>query len=384
MTYKRCNRCVLDTSVSTISFDEKGVCNYCSRYDDITSTTIKVPLAERKVHFDKLIQTIKAVGANEKYDCLIGVSGGMDSSYIAYLAMESKLRPLLVHFDNGWNSNQATTNIENIVKNTGFDLYTYVIDWNQFKDLQKAYFRSSVVDIEVPTDQLIFAALYEIAKKFKIKSILSGENLFTETIMPTDWALGPKLDYTNLKTIHKQFGERRLKNFPKLSAAKQLSFYREGYRKYSLITYTDFVYARVIETLQTKLGWKNFEDKHFESIFTRFYQGYILPKKFNVDKRLVHYSNLINSGFIAREEVLRILEKPTYSLHQQEEDLAYILKKWDMSKAEFDAVMAKPAVSHDVFGYDKITLWDKLGDWWYFFYRYKIAYPLGIIKRPKN
>lgn len=214
--YQRCTQCILDTTSQLISFDEKGVCNFCYKHKDITSKTTGLPLADRQTLFYNDINKIKRIGVDNKYDCIIGISGGMDSTYIAYLAKQHGLRALLVHFDNGWNSNLAISNIEKIVHYTCFDLHTHIIDWELFKDLQKAYFRASVVDIEVPTDQLIFAALYKIARQYKIKSILSGENMFTETIMPLDWAFEFKFDYTNLKNIHAKYGEKKLKYFPKI------------------------------------------------------------------------------------------------------------------------------------------------------------------------
>ncbi len=383
-TYKTCSRCVLDTTTNLIQFDEKGVCNFCYQYDNIVKNTIAISSESRAKSFDEQIAKIKLEGVNQKYDCLVGVSGGLDSTYVAYLAKVNSLRALLVHFDNGWNSNLATSNIENIVKNTGFDLYTHVIGWEQFKDLQKAYFRSSVVDIEVPTDQLIYASLFKIAKNFKVKNILSGENLFTETVMPLDWAFEHKLDYTNLKNIHKKYGEKSLKDFPRLGVKERAKYERENFKLYRLINFTNFDYNQIIVLLSKELGWVNHEAKHFESIFTRFYQGYILPNKFGIDKRKAHFSNLINSKFMSRDEAIEELKKPTYDLQQQQEDLEYVLKKWDMNKSEFDEVMKKPKVSHDVFGYDKKSLYNKFENWVYFFYLYKFAYPLGIIKRPNT
>lgn len=382
--YQRCNQCVMDTTSKLICFDEKGECNFCAKHKEITSKTTGLPFAERQKMFLADIEKIKRIGKANKYDCIVGISGGMDSTYLAYLAKQNGLRVLLVHFDNGWNSNHAISNINKIVHYTGFDLHTHVIDWELFKDLQNAYFRASVVDIEVPTDQLIFAALYKIAKQYNIKAILSGENMFTETIMPLDWAFEFKLDYTNLKNIHSKYGERKLNNFPKIGLRQRMQYDRERIKLYCLINNTDFNYFKVIDTLQKEIGWTNYEGKHFESVFTRFYQGYILPKKFGYDKRLPHLSNLINSGFITREQALKELEKPPYPVKDQMEDLEYILKKWEMTREEFETIMKKPKVSHDEFGYDKMSWWLKFENWLYFFYRYKIAYPLGLLKRPTD
>lgn len=382
--YQRCTQCVMDTTTKLITFDKNGVCNFCAKHKEISSKTTRLPLEIRRNKFQADIERIKRIGKDNKYDCIVGISGGMDSTYIAYLAKQNGLRALLVHFDNGWNSNLAISNIEKIVNYTGFDLHTHVINWELFKDLQKAYFRASVVDIEVPTDQLIFAALYKIARQYGVKSILSGENMFTETIMPLDWAFEFKLDYTNLKNIHAKYGEKKLKDFPKIGLRQRMKYERERIELYCLINNTDYNYHEVISTLQKEIGWTNYTGKHFESVFTRFYQGYILPKKFGYDKRLPHLSNLINSGFITREEALKELGKPPYPIAQQMEDLEYILKKWDMSREEFEEIMKRPQVGHDVYGYDKPSWWLKVENWWYFFYRYKFAYPLGLIKRPVN
>ncbi|MFN7910605.1 MAG: N-acetyl sugar amidotransferase [Bacteroidota bacterium] len=377
-----CKRCIMDTTTSLIKFNDEGICNFCVENDRIKASFNFKDKGHLKSNFDKLISEIKERGANEKYDSLIGISGGFDSTYVTYIAKKNGLRPLLVHFDNGWNTNEATLNINNIVKNSGFDLYTYVINWEQFKDLQIAYFKASVIDIEVPTDQLIFAALYDVAKKYNIKSILTGENVYTETIMPRDWAFEHKLDYTNLVNIHKAYGKSKLVNFPKLSLSYQQKLTRLGFKKYSLITYCPFNYHELVNEMNDVFGWKNPEDKHFESVFTRFYQGYILPKKFNVDKRKVHYSNLINSGFLTRDEAFDKMKNPPYSLQMQNEDLEYILKKWDMSLEEFEVIMKKPEVNHDVFGYDKESKFEKLIEYLKLVYKFKIAYPLGIEKRP--
>lgn len=206
----------MDTTSALIKFDEKGVCNFCKEYQSIAKKTVLRDRDLRYKIFQEDVDIIMADGKNKPYDCILGLSGGIDSSYMALVAKDYGLRPLVVHFDNGWNSELAVKNIENIVNILGFELFTYVINWEEFKDIQIAYFKASVVDIEVPTDQLIFAALYKIAKEKNIKYILSGSNVRTESIMPADWCFYGKLDATNFDNIHKKFGKLKLKNLPRL------------------------------------------------------------------------------------------------------------------------------------------------------------------------
>jgi len=383
--YQQCSRCVLDTTTSTITFDEKGVCNYCHGYDETAKKTVLRPKEVRDAELRKLIEIIKETGKDNEYDCIVGISGGLDSSYMAVLVKELRLRPLLVHFDNGWNSELAVKNIESLVTKLNYNLYTYVIDWEEFKDLQIAYFKASVIDIEVPTDQLIFAILFKIAREKNIKYILEGYNFRTEYGIPTDWNFSKKFDLTNLKNIHSKYGKLKLKKFPTISKNDLLLFDQIYHIKTaSLINLVDYDWHEVKKMLTEKYNYTPYQYKHYESIFTRFYQGYILPRKFNIDKRLAHLSTLVRSGYISRNEALKELNKPPYPIEQQEEDKNYVLKKWDMSEAEFEEIMNKPIVSHDVYGYDSTSFWTKLKVRLYLIYLYKFAYPLRIRKKPSS
>jgi N-acetyl sugar amidotransferase len=354
--YQMCTRCVMDTTATEIVFDEKGVCNFCRDYDVLAAKTVLRPLNVRLKELDESVLKIKELGKNSKYDCIIGLSGGVDSSYICLWAKQVGLRPLIVHFDNGWNSELAVKNIENIIQKLGFDLYTYVISWEEFKDLQLAYLKASVIDIEVPTDQLIFASLYDIAKKYKIKSIVNGLNIVTEGILPRSWIYMDKLDTVNLGNIHKKFGTIPLKNFPRLGLTKQY-INRVLYKMFAVapLNLLDYHKNGVKQTLIRELGWRDYGGKHYESVFTRFYQGYILLKKFGVDKRKAHLSSMIASGQITRQEALEELARPTYDEKMQQEDLEYVIKKFGLSKAEFDELMSRPPVPHEFYG----TQWDK-------------------------
>lgn len=384
MKAQSCTRCVLDTTTSQIIFDSSGVCNFCKDYDAAAAQSVKKPRAEREKELERALAKVKLKGKGKKYDCVIGMSGGLDSSYLAVMVREWGLRPLVVHFDNGWNTELAVNNINNIVTRLGYDLYTYVIDWEEFKDLQVAYFKASVLDIEVPTDQLIFAILYKLAKQHNINYILDGYNFRTEFGMPKDWSAEKKFDLTNLKNIHNKYGKVKLKNFPTVSETDLLYYeHIHDIQTLSLINYIEYDWYAVKQLLADRFDYKPYQYKHYESIFTRFYQGYILPKKFKIDKRKAHLSTLVRSGFITRENAVSELKMPTYPIQDQEEDRKYVIKKWDLSEKEFEFYMNQPIVSHDVFGYDKISFIPRLLVRLHYIYLFKIAYPLGIKKRIK-
>ena len=349
--YQICTRCIMDTTDPEIEFDEKGVCNHCKRYDEIVRTKILTG-EERENRLKEIVDKIKREGKNKKYDCIIGVSGVVDSTYVAYTAKRLGLRPLAVHLDNGWDSEVAVSNIEKISKKLGIDLYTYVVDWEEFKDLQLAYLKASVVDIEVVTDHAIIAALYDIADKRKIKYILSGSNIVTEGIMPDSW-VHRKTDLRNLKAIHNRYGKIKLKTYPTMGLSKLL-YYRffKGIRYISLLNYMDYNKKEAKKLLISELGWEDYGGKHYESIFTKFYQAYILPTKFNIDKRKAHLSTLICSGQITREDALKELEKPLYEKNELERDKKYVLKKLGLSEKEFENLMKLPVKKHREYGTD--------------------------------
>jgi N-acetyl sugar amidotransferase len=355
--YKQCSRCVLDTTSTTISFDEKGVCNYCHAFDKQMAKFINIDENIKRKNLEQTVNYVKKVGKNNKYDCILGLSGGVDSTYMAYLANELGLRPMAVHFDNSWNSELAVQNIENIVSKLNLDLKTYVINWQEFKEIQLAYLKASVVDIEVPTDQLIFAALNKIASENNIKYILSGANIVTEYGMPLDWAYRNKSDQTNLMNIYNQFGRGvKLTTLPKFDFYTRY-FYTQirGIQTISLLNYVDYNKEKVKKIIIENLGWKDYGGKHYESVFTRFYQGYILPNKFNIDKRKAHLSALICSGQLKKEEALMELKTETYDKNLQEEDKLFVIKKFDLTEKEFDEIMAAPRVEHDFYGTEDVN-----------------------------
>jgi len=263
------------------------------------------------------------------------------------------LKVLLVHFDSGWNSELAVANIENIVSKTGFDYETFVMDWEEFRDLQRSYFKASVIDLDVPADHMIFGALHKIANKHNIKNIISGNNYVTEWLIPKTWNY-PKFDLVNLKNIHKLFGTKKLKKLPKLGVWNYA--YYQLFKKIKRITILDLMDYNKAETKKViinELNWKDYGGKHYESIFTRFYQGYILPQKFGIDKRKAHLSNLILSEQLTREEALEELKQPPMPEDLVRTDKEYVAKKLGFTNEEFDAVLKLPNVEHSYYGTDR-------------------------------
>lgn len=357
--FQQCSKTVMDNIADpNITFDDKGVCNYYYEYFEKEKKHVKKG-KEGEDFFKHKINQIKQVGKNKEYDCILGLSGGVDSSYLAYLAKQEGLKPLVVHFDNGWNSELAVKNIENIVSILGFDLYTYVINWEEFRDLQLAYLKASVIDIEVLTDHAIAATLYKLAAKHKINYFLSGYNIVTEAILPKAWVFN-KLDSVNIKAIHKQYGKVQLKTFPFLTPAKK-RYYSLALKIESvpLLNYIEYNKDKVKELLIDKLNWKDYGGKHYESVWTRFYQGYILPEKFKVDKRKAHLSTLICSGQITKEQALQALKEPIYDASQLALDKEFVIKKLNLTETSFNELMQLAPVPHTNFETEVYSYFDK-------------------------
>jgi N-acetyl sugar amidotransferase len=349
-TYRQCSVSVMDNIADPdITFDERGVCNYLKEYKQLESQLLyKGDIGEAKL--EELLATIKKDGKNKQYDCITGISGGVDSSYLVLMAKKWGLRPLIVHFDNGWNSEIAVSNINNIIKNTGFDLYTIVVDWNEFKDLQLAYLKASVVDIEVPTDHAIGGTLQSLAAKYGVKYILSGNNIVTEAILPPSWVYN-KADYVNLINIHKKYGTVPFKTYPLFGFKSQyVHGLGKGIQTVKPLNYLDYNKDDAKRIISEELAWRDYGGKHYESVFTKFYQAYILPYKFHIDKRKAHLSTLIFSGQITRENALKELEKPLYDQAELNGEKEYVIKKFGLSVKEFEDLMAAPRVEHSEFG----------------------------------
>ncbi len=354
MKYKQCNRCVMDTSAESIKFDESGNCNFCTDLIDRFEKEKENPV----VNLEVFVEKIKRDGKGKKYDCIVGLSGGSDSSYSIYLAKKSGLRILAVHMDNGWNSELATNNIETLVRNMDVDLYTHVIDWQEYKQLMQSFFDADVIDIELLYDNAMLAVNYKLASKYGIKYILSGSNSSTEGMrMPKNWNWF-KYDKKNIKNIAKQNGVK-IKTFPIISTVDYL--YYRLVKKISWIPFLDFVdynKAEAMSFLEENYDFKPYPYKHYESVFTRFYQGYILPEKFGVDKRKLHLSTLICSNQLLRKEAIADLKNiPYHSEIELDEDREYFLKKMGWSESNLKDYLDRDEQRHDIYGTER-PLWE--------------------------
>lgn len=351
--YRQCSVSVLDTDDDPqMRFDENGRCHYYHDYMRAVEEHVLAG-AEGQAALSRVVDRIRNDGRGKPYDCVMGVSGGVDSTYLALLARELGLRPLAVHFDNGWNSELAVSNIEHIVTRLGLDLHTYVVDWSEFADLQRAYLKASVVDIEVVTDHAIFATLYRVAARRGIAHILSGANVVTEQVLPPHWIYA-KTDHVNIRAIHRAFGTVPLRTYPFMDwRVKKYHQVVRRIRSHALLNVVPYDKAAVTRLIEDRLGWRDYGGKHYESIFTRFYQGYILPVKFGIDKRKAHLSNLIFSGQRTKQEALAELARPAYDPELRERDRQFVLKKLGLSAAEFDAMMAAPPRAHREFDHER-------------------------------
>ena len=342
----------MDTSDPDIRFNADGVCHYVDEFRNHIGGLPSEDECKRRL--DATLGHIRdGLGRNE-YGCIVGLSGGVDSSYLVLKAQEWGLRPLVVHFDNGWNSELAVKNVENVVRCLGLDLETVVVDWDSFRRLQRAYFRASVLDLEIPTDHLIFAALNQLARRRGIKVILSGHNDATEWLLPRSWYYS-KFDASNIRDIFARYGEGSLVDIPLLGVWQWARDHhlRRIRRVEPLQLMPSYSREGAKRELIEELGWRDYGGKHHESIFTRFYQGYILPNKFGIDKRRAHLSNAILAGAISRDEAKAELERPTYDEALQHDDKIYVAKKLGFTNEEFEALLRQPSRSHREFKTDE-------------------------------
>lgn len=342
--YQICTRCIMDTTDTEIQFDENGVCHHCRRYDeDLPKRVFKGDDARRRL--EKMVTNIKKSAKGSEYDCIIGVSGGVDSTYVAYLTKKLGLKPLAIHFDNGWNSELAVSNIEKTLDALEIDLFTYVIDWREFKDLQLSFLKASTPDGEIPTDHAISALLFREADKRGIRYIISGMNFSTEAMSVPSWAYGHS-DWKYIRSVHKIFGSSSLRKFPHFTFMDLFWWtFIKGIKVVSILNYVEYSKEHVMELMQNELGWVYYGGKHYESVYTRFFQGYILPKKFNIDKRRGHLSDLILSGQIPREKALEEIQKPGYDAKLLRQDKEFIIKKFVLTEESFENLMKLPVKS---------------------------------------
>lgn len=346
---KKCVRCIMDQTANDIVFDSKGICNYCKEFELKKSKYLAVDSNDLNKRLMSLINKVKIDGKGKKYDCIVGLSGGVDSSWALVKAVRLGLRPLAVHMDSGWNSELAQNNIENLVRNLGVDLYTHVIEWTEIRGLMNCFFKADVIDVEVLYDNAMLAVNYSLAAKYNLKYILAGTNIATEGIdIPSNWNWY-KSDKKNIKGISKAFNGPRLKTFPSISTLQTMKYVVLNRIKWiSFLDYLDYKKYEALEVLKKEFNYKPYPHKHYESVFTRFYQGYILPYKFGVDKRLPHLSSLIMTGELTRDEALVQADGIAYpSEREMEEDRLYFIKKMEWSEEDFKNYMNRPEIKHD-------------------------------------
>jgi N-acetyl sugar amidotransferase len=332
----------MDTSDPEIIFNVEGVCNHCIKFDEDTSKRW-FPNSEGERQLKKIFDKVKSDGKNREYDCILGLSGGLDSAYLALVLKEYNLRPLVVHVDAGWNSELAVYNIEQIVKFCDFELYTYVMNWEEIKDLQISYLKAGVANQDVVQDHAFFSTLYQFAMKNNIKYVVNGGNIATESVFPSAWHHSA-MDAINIHDIHKRFGHTKLKTYKTISFWKYYIYYPFIKKMTPIrpLNYLPFSKEVALSVLKDKVGYKEYGRKHGESRFTKFFQNYYLPLKFNQDKRIPHLSSQILSGEVSREQALEILSQPLYEVNELREDKLYIAKKLDISEAELDELISSP------------------------------------------
>jgi N-acetyl sugar amidotransferase len=338
----------MDTTDTKITFDANGVCDHCNNfYSNVLPQWRRDQEDSRGLQ--RLVERIKAEGRGRDFDCIVGMSGGIDSSYLTYLAKERLgLRPLVFHVDAGWNSQEAVNNIEKLVDHLGLDLYTEVIDWEEMRDLQLAFFKSGVPHIDTPQDHAFFATMYNFAERHNVRYILTGANLSTECIRnPVEW-MYYQSDSIQLRDIHRRFGTRPLVNFPLTSILRHKVYlrYLKRIRVVTPLNHMRYMKADAMRLLTERFGWQPYPQKHFESRFTKFYEGYWLPKKFGFDTRKVQYSSLIVTGQMTRDEALAKLSQPSYDERMAAQDFEYVANKLGITVDELRGYMNGPNKSY--------------------------------------
>ncbi len=340
MCYQICSRCIMDTSDPDIEFDQNGQCNHCRQFRSPTDTPQGVECGREQLEI--IIEQVKVDGIGKTYDCVIGVSGGVDSTYVAYIVKKHGLRPLAVHLESRWDSDMALNNIQKAMRKLQIDLTTYPLDWEEFRDLHISLLKASVPEGDFPTDHAILPVLFAEAARVKTRYIIMGSNINTEGIMPKSWVYGHR-DWKYLKSIQRQFGTVKLKSYPHLNYWNLVDYKLLRRQKViSILNCIPYSKKEAIQALETELDWEYYGSKHFESIYTRFFHGYILPRKFNIDFRRPYTAALICSREITREEGLAEMEKVVYPPEQVEADKKYILDSLALSETEFEQIMKLP------------------------------------------
>jgi len=341
----------MDTTDPDIWFDESGVSSHALHFDEFFAADLAAAQrGDRLGELEKLADKIKASGRGKPYDCVIGVSGGADSTYLALQAVKLGLRPLLVHFDSGWNSELAVGNIHNLVTTLDLDLYTHVVDWREMKDLQLSFFKASLANCDVPTDHAFGWVAYQQAKKYGIKYILSGGNAATESVLPESWGYNSD-DARHLRAVQKRFGTVKLKTYPVMGIFKRHIWFPMVRRITTVrpLNYMPYVYKDAKQAITDTVGWRDYGGKHYESVFTRYFQGYYLPHKFGYDKRLAHYSSLVLSDQITRDEALGLMETANYPEDLRRQDHEFIAKKLGLTVGGLEALIELPPASYTAY-----------------------------------
>ena len=341
LSYQQCLRCVMDTSDPEITFDTRGYCNHCTNYFENTANDSYLGVESDKI-LKKIIEKIKRNGRNKEYDCLLGISGGIDSAYVAYLLKGWGLRVLLVHLDNGWNSEMAVNNIKTVAEKSGFDYESYVLNWEEFRDLQLAFLKASVIEAETPTDIAISGALHQMAARYGIKYIISGGNNATEGILPRSWHYDAK-DTRYIKAVQQKFGSRKLTTFPTFGYWKEIYYkFVKGIQIVYVLNLTPYSKDNAMEILEKEFNWKRYGGKHHESKFTAFVQSYLLPVKFDLDYRKATLSTQICAGEVTREQALEELSHIPFNPEQIKYDIEYICKKLNIPEEYFGSILNTP------------------------------------------
>jgi N-acetyl sugar amidotransferase len=347
--YRICANCIMDTSDSNITFDARGWCDYCNNYHQNILPAWRPGDEDSARRLAQQVDEIRRHGKGRDHDCVIGISGGVDSSYVTYLARERfGLRPLLLHVDAGWNSQEAVNNIEKLVDGLGLDLHTEVVDWLEMQDLQLAFFKAQVPHLDTPQDHAFFAGLYNFAARHKVRYILTGANYSTECVRePLEWHYHAS-DLRQLRDIHRRFGTRPLKTFPMADIFTYKLYYRyvRGVRVVKPLNDVPYVKEDAMQLLVDRFGWQRYAHKHYESRFTRFYEGFWLPTKFGYDKRRAHFSSLILTGQMTRDEALQKIAQPAYDDETIAHDFEYVATKLDIGVDALRALLRGPNRSY--------------------------------------
>lgn len=335
---KYCKKCILDDNIPNISFDDEGICNYCYDFNKLEQEFPKGEAGNDILQ--SKINEIKTAGIGKDYDCIVGVSGGVDSTYVLYKTVELGLRPLAVLFDNGWNSEIAVSNIKNATLKLNVDLETFVVDWEEFKSILISFLKASVPHADIPTDIGIKSTLYRTAVENKIKYLITGGNFRTEGKIPKEWSY---MDGRYIKSIHKKFSGKKLVHFPNLTLFDYLKYmFIKNIEVVRILNYIDYQKPEIKKFLESELGWRDYGGKHYESIFTRFNQTAMRFQKFGIDMRKIEYAALVRSGYLSREQALKTLEENPFSDDELQNDIQYVIKKLGLTNNEYKDIFNLP------------------------------------------